>query len=577
MPSVPRRDPASIRGYEAVPGVTVHGGATEETFGGGASGEKVNTALAGLSEQAVKLAIAQQESVDRTLANDISNQMVKVKNDIMVEVAQKYNNAAAVQTPDYIRQTWDERVRPMIESAPNDRVKYLLNKSGYVHKNELDHYGMNHMVKEDYRWKEQSGKDYRAVKTSEAVQSVALPNYEEITDRTVFEIVNSRVAWADQNQIPRKGTQEETAVFNAAINDDMKALYMGQIKQSIANDDFTKAKAIQEKSKKWIVGEDARDIENLLKSEVTDAQIEQNAMTLVGLGDDPAAVLAAMDTIDPAIRPKVKAEYDLKMEKIGMIWNNNSATIVDGYLRGDMKTQVQLEQGFVKGSTEPNGLDKESHALWTQWLSKEVPFGKAPNQGGDDRKKKYATLFDKYGETYDSNPIERAKKIQKWRNDVLASKPYITEQMGKDLLALSSDAVVKKTQGHNWKPFIDGIKRAAAYAAWPPLAAGDAIRMFIQKGIDANPGDLPVLERQVVNETTAQHYKDQMSMDELTNISVVKEGNLTFLTPNKSDAKSDFVVKPGEVKVRVISGKNKGRIGKVPRDKFDSKRHETIA
>jgi len=146
MPSVPRRDPATTQGLKPLPDVRAEGGATAETFGGGASLEKVGAELKGLNDMNIKLAIAHQEQMDTALANEIDISMNKDRNALIRDISEKFQGANAINIPDYSQENLRKMREKYTSQAPNPSVLAKINKKFAVYSGQVDNHGQTVMA-----------------------------------------------------------------------------------------------------------------------------------------------------------------------------------------------------------------------------------------------------------------------------------------------------------------------------------------------------------------------------------------------------------------------------------------------
>ena len=149
MPTVPRRDPASIEKLRPLPDVQYSpASATAETFGGGASQEKVGAAIKDLGDMGLKLAIHAQDSADKSIAQQYDIDAVKYKNTLMQEVSTKYRGSKSMGASEYVNQKWQEFVDVQKKTMPNDRVKELFDKRAILYYGQIDNHVQDHTTRE---------------------------------------------------------------------------------------------------------------------------------------------------------------------------------------------------------------------------------------------------------------------------------------------------------------------------------------------------------------------------------------------------------------------------------------------
>jgi hypothetical protein len=149
MPTVPRRDPASTVDQQPLQAPTVTlGSPTEETFGGGASAQRLQQAQAGLGDAGVKLIAQMQEDADRALAQEFDARAVAKKNEIMFTVKKDYRGKNAAQAPEFYNSEWNKFIESERENMPNSRVVGLTAKRYNTYFNQINSQSQTHMFAE---------------------------------------------------------------------------------------------------------------------------------------------------------------------------------------------------------------------------------------------------------------------------------------------------------------------------------------------------------------------------------------------------------------------------------------------
>lgn len=226
MPTVPRRDPASTVDLKAHPNVQFSdAGATEETFGGGASGKAVGAASSGLFNTGLKLMAQQRKSADDTVVQDADTRMAAYQTDIELKIGQMRGKNSG-NSMNILVDDWKSATEEIESTLSNDyqRAKFRSkNNKRFISSQELT---KRHTFTETTAYKAAVVKDGIVADRNEAVRKYQFPKIVEdklnsIEDRLFEEAIDLGI---DPATDPQYGAKLDKEVGAAVV--DVYSQYM---------------------------------------------------------------------------------------------------------------------------------------------------------------------------------------------------------------------------------------------------------------------------------------------------------------------------------------------------------------
>ena len=269
MPTVPRRDPASVVKLEPLPNVRATAAPTEESFGGGASAEKLSAANKGFSDSVFKLALSQKEALDTAMVNEIDISLSKQRNEIMQEVDRDFQGSKAVGIQEHVEDRWQKVMEETNKRIKNDNQKAKVYKKAATYYGQIDNHGRERMFVEGERFKLDSTNATVASSQENAALNWTKP---DVVQQELNTMMVTREAYAkDQGFF---GSPQ----YAKMIADDKSDFVKNQINKRLADNQPGAAKEYYDANKDSIVGKEADAYGKYIDAETK--RIEANAVNV---------------------------------------------------------------------------------------------------------------------------------------------------------------------------------------------------------------------------------------------------------------------------------------------------------
>ena len=556
MPSVPRRDPATVVKQAPLPNAQfTTGGVTEETFGGGASGKDVGTALEALGTQGIKLAIKEQKDADDIVAQGLLNEAAIAESDIKTKIS-KLQGEDSARGVDIAKEEFKALGEKLNSKASNPYIKGRINKELFPRYLSAYNYAQSHGVQQ------MMIKDKKDTEAGLAIANKRAVDGRHDPDTVASSILNMGSILRGSGQ--RLGASEEQ--IEAEITQKVGGTKANIINTFLAEGDMASAQSYFKQWKNDLGNSEAANrirININQEEKLQGAQLKADKLMLI---DDPAKVLRAIaDISDKQERTAVQEAYNTNIKERTAVYNNNEADIAMRMAKGEIKKAVQLEQ--YQGTVSDRFMNASAATM-------DIPFFRSG--GKTERIAKGDKLYERYYNIIDDDIYEKQKKYASLRVDIVAQKGYLKEDQWKELLAWIDPSYIQKFVPDGKKSFMkagmDSFKTAVKQMTIPYSTAYDIASIsqsLLRKMHDPSvkEAEIPVLVREAIGQTSYLNNPENMEIEKPANYTI-NEGNLSMSFPAESEAKADITVDNDYVRVKI---KSTGEIGTIPRKNFNAK------
>ena len=559
MPTVPRRDPASVVKEAPLPGVQFTGGATDETFGGGASGKAVGAAFEAFGTMGVKLAAKMQKDADDIVAQGLKNQAAQGEVDIKVKVSKMLGNDSA-RGLDVAREDYKKLYENIDKQATNPYIKGKARSDLSARWPSINAYAQTHGVRQ-----------MEEVDKIQAAEGISATRDSMINEKDDPKIIAR--GWVIQEDIirgrgERQGWTKE--VIQQKIDFEAAETKIALVNSFISEGNLPAAKAYYKEFEDELGSSPAvNTLKNLLSRETLLADAEVSADEMMELKDPVKVVKYLADINNKAERTAVQAAYNDKVKVLTATHNTNEATMSSDLMTGKVKTSVDLER--YRGQVSDEALVVAQSNTKTKFFS--------AGRSKRTRRAKYAKFLDRYTNIIDDDIYDRSVKYANLRIDVMAGKGYLKKEQYDELITWLNPSYVKsriepKKDGiaATWKAFWGAVKQMSPSAKTAVASAELLLRQLhnpLTKTEDA-PGLLRQSLSQLAYENTPEGFE---TPDGEPGTYTITGGDISMTMPVGSKLKPDLVDEDKMVTVRL---KSDGTMWRVSRKKFNAKYMEEI-
>ena len=367
MPTVPRRDPATTVDLQALPQPQVSSNATEETFGGGASGAAVTAASKGLADAALKVAIKSRDDADKTLAQEFDIRALGMKNEILSEINKNYKGSKAIEAQDYYNKSWGDFVQGQKKIVPNDRIGKMMDTKYSSYYFQIDNHGRSHAANEMEKYSAETYKAHKDTLIEDAAQNYDKP--EEFQD--TVDAIRADI----EKEMTRLGVPKGSPIYDSEEADAMSKIHKLTIERMLANASAAESnadkKAIEAQAKayakahsKEMLGPDGAKMEQYVDAKIEQAEadrkklVEQKQTTqfhnnLISMNNRQFGLTDAalqLQTIDPETGEPMLSDSDfLRLEARAINTKYQDRIDIENFGQpGDEDYPISVQDAYTK-------------------------------------------------------------------------------------------------------------------------------------------------------------------------------------------------------------------------------------
>jgi len=548
MPTVPRRNPASIEDLKPLPQTQVTSGVSEETFGGGASAEKAGAALHNLTEIGVKLAIDHQNKMDDTYAASQDPLLVKAKNDAKIDILNNYKLSKAVSIPDRVQQ-YNSDTQSIIDSAPNDYTKAKLSKARAIYLNEINYFGQSRMLDESNEWENVT---YKSARETNAQDTKVNSSDPDIIQRNLLKNDEATLAIAKSKGFVTEYDPKNPDAYQpylALKREAASEIHVNAIQGMLSDGSTEKAFKYYNDNKDSIVdNEESARIGKLIK----DQQFAQESLGAAQVifaknHDSPVDAASAIASIkDEKLRTQVSQDYkNLTIEDTVARYKSSLPSV-------NAVANFKMD-GDTLETMRPS-MDKDLYSAVYTTL-KITPGSQEVGPSADRNKNsKYLELMDR-ALTLHSKPVEdQPRLLLDLQRDIILDKGHLKPTNFQTLLGKTIpefQAEIAPKTANLWQR---GIKAIQDYFRNFNVGGHPAdVVAKLEKDISnpsTKPEEIPVKVQAAIAQTALENSSDAMLAPSVTNATGSRKGGVTPIFPGQSKAKSDRRITQPKPKVK---------------------------
>lgn len=349
---VPRITDERVRATP-LPSARVTPSADAETFGGGASAERLQAATTDVLGTAQKAIIQQRNNADDIAVQDSDLKASQLQTGLQVGASQMRGKNAAGSV-DYVTNGWNHGVAD-IEKGLNDRQKALLRPKLNARFESLNRYTQVHTSEQLQAYDTESTNSYVENARNEGVLKYANP---DDVDLSMYQQQGAIISYAKRNGLSDEKVKE-------LLTESRTKTISGVIQKAITDGNVPLAKQYYEKGKDYLTGNDVTQVGNAVKnaSLIYDAQQITNQISEKGLSaekvyeevkkiDDPALRQAVLKNVTAEYRAQ---ENLAKLEKQASKkqYDTTVYTLADKLVKKQL-TKEEIDRMVTAGEVLPD-------------------------------------------------------------------------------------------------------------------------------------------------------------------------------------------------------------------------------
>jgi len=534
MPTVPRRDPTQIEGLKPLPGVSYTSGATEETFGGGASNLALGKAGHELAGTSMKLLITAQDATDTAYVEKADIGLTSERNRIMKTMAEDYQGENAVKIPDFYQAEWSKVTEDALKNAPNENAKSKLQKRLGVYYGQLDSHGQQMMFQRNEEFKLNS----MEAQVASAKENGALNwKLDDIVNSEYTKMIAARESYSKTHGL--FDTPEGKAIHDQKVNIDKSDFTKNVITKMLADNDVKAAENYWEKNKDQIEGKDADAFSKYIDSEKNKiVTMQAKAKEESYNAENRNIFLQSFKTGVPSMGDlQWKYREDLITEADFNAWANRSTNPEFQAYRDAMRADRESQTGNYTPYSDPDIFNEIRSAIATNSMSRAELDRKIRDASGPQKKGiPLISEEDAYVLMQENDGKERGPRDQKIKNQMDRIMAWGEKNLhtglamtapGINLKGLTPAQMIKMP-GVSYTTKEERTKQASA------LAAEFVRRVYKEKAKDEKIDDIA---KQVIFEELKKEDPSLEGYESMAEVNIETDGkvNNVWMTPQKTD------------------------------------------
>lgn len=427
MPTVPR---AQRQVQDApLPSARVStGGTTAETFGGGASLDKVSGAVSDIADIGLRIQAETRAQADELKVQDADTLQEMAETDILKGI-QGMQGKNAVSSIDYMNDEWTKRNIEIEKTLTNDRQKSAFRKVSAQRYGSLYKTTNGHMAREFETYKDQSYTDNVI-----ASQTSAALHYQE-PERIERSLLQQEAATARYAE--RKGLSKES--YNKLISEARNKTHVNVLNRMLSDGRLDMASPYYEKNKGEIEPAESSKFETSIASYGKADEILQSSKNMV------EAQEKILSIPDEKVREKVEKQVKVGFQRRNFAYNTQEEKIASLMFSGETDENIStaLEQAYKAG-----GISEENYRV----AKNSILDGFAK----ESEESELVGLMLQYSKINSAD--DPVSKVMEFRNEVLVKKGKLSESHFNQFLEWSGSKKIEVN-----KPKMNGLQKFAQF------------------------------------------------------------------------------------------------------------------